>query len=138
MAKHVDPILPSTSLQMIAAKIAVQGVSKQFDQGGNPVQALATLDLTIGEGEFVSIVGPSGCGKSTLLYMLGGFIAADAGRLLVDGREITGPGVDRGVVFQEYALFPVADGVRQHRVRPARERECRRQRSAPRPSAISR
>jgi NitT/TauT family transport system ATP-binding protein len=108
---------------MSASKIAVEGVSKQFDQAGNPVQALAKLDLAIGEGEFVSIVGPSGCGKSTLLYMLGGFIAADAGRMLVDGRAITGPGVDRGVVFQEYALFPwltvfdnIAYGLRESRM----------------------
>ncbi|MCC6777192.1 MAG: ABC transporter ATP-binding protein [Hyphomicrobiales bacterium] len=91
---------------MSAAKIEVQGVSKQFDQAGSPVQALAALDLAVKEGEFVSIVGPSGCGKSTLLYMLGGFIPASSGRMLVDSRPVTGPGVDRGVVFQEYALFP--------------------------------
>jgi NitT/TauT family transport system ATP-binding protein len=78
---------------MSASKIAVEGVSKQFDQAGNPVQALAKLNLAVSEGEFVSIVGPSGCGKSTLLYMLGGFIAADSGRMLVDGRPITGPGI---------------------------------------------
>jgi NitT/TauT family transport system ATP-binding protein len=108
---------------MSASKIAVEGVSKQFDQAGNPVQALAKLNLAISEGEFVSIVGPSGCGKSTLLYMLGGFIAADSGRMLVDGRPITGPGVDRGVVFQEYALFPwltvfdnIAYGLRESRM----------------------
>ena len=108
---------------MSPAKIEVEGVSKQFDQAGSPVQALATLYLSIGEGEFVSIVGPSGCGKSTLLYMLGGFINANSGRMLVDGRPITGPGVDRGVVFQEYALFPwltvfdnIAYGLRETRM----------------------
>jgi NitT/TauT family transport system ATP-binding protein len=89
-----------------AIKIRVEGVAKRFDQSGQPVEALANVDLAVREGEFVSIVGPSGCGKSTLLYMLGGFIAPSAGRLLVDGAPITGPGVDRGVVFQEYALFP--------------------------------
>jgi NitT/TauT family transport system ATP-binding protein len=57
-------------------------------------------------GEFVSIVGPSGCGKSTLLYILGGFIRADSGVIEVGGKAVTGPGTDRGVVFQEYALFP--------------------------------
>ncbi len=87
-------------------KIKIEGVSKRFDQAGSPVEALASVDLSIRDGEFVSIVGPSGCGKSTLLYMLGGFIAPSAGRLVVDGREVTGPGVDRGIVFQEYALFP--------------------------------
>jgi NitT/TauT family transport system ATP-binding protein len=108
---------------MSASKIEVQGVSKEFDQAGSPVQALAALDLSVSEGEFVSIVGPSGCGKSTLLYMLGGFIPASEGRMLVDGRPITGPGVDRGVVFQEYALFPwltvydnIAYGLREARL----------------------
>jgi NitT/TauT family transport system ATP-binding protein len=108
---------------MSISKIAVERVSKQFDQAGSPIQAVAGLDLAIGEGEFVSIVGPSGCGKSTLLYMLGGFIAADSGRMLVDGHPIAGPGVDRGVVFQEYALFPwltvfdnIAYGLRESRM----------------------
>jgi NitT/TauT family transport system ATP-binding protein len=108
---------------MSTSKIEVQSVSKQFDQAGSPVQALAGLDLAVGEAEFVSIVGPSGCGKSTLLYMLGGFIPASGGRMLVDDRPITGPGVDRGVVFQEYALFPwltvfdnIAYGLREARL----------------------
>ncbi|HEY1363009.1 MAG TPA: ABC transporter ATP-binding protein [Xanthobacteraceae bacterium] len=107
---------------MSEPKIEVSGVAKRFDQAGSPVQALAGVDLTVREGEFVSIVGPSGCGKSTLLYMLGGFIAPSAGRILVDGRRVTGPGVDRGVVFQEYALFPwltvfdnIAYGLRETR-----------------------
>jgi NitT/TauT family transport system ATP-binding protein len=69
------------------------------------VPALRAVNLSIKEGEFVSIVGPSGCGKSTLLYVVGGFLRAD-GEVLVDGRLIAGPGTDRGVVFQEYALFP--------------------------------
>ncbi len=68
--------------------------------------ALSGVDLEVGKGEFVTIVGPSGCGKSTLLYILGGFIGADGGTIAVDGKAVVGPGVDRGVVFQEYALFP--------------------------------
>lgn len=92
---------------MTKPKIEIAGVSKAFDvQKDRSVQALDAVDLAIAEGEFVSIVGPSGCGKSTLLYMLGGFVQQSAGRLVVDGREVTEPGTDRGVVFQEYALFP--------------------------------
>jgi NitT/TauT family transport system ATP-binding protein len=104
-------------------KIRVEGISKQFDQAGSPVQALSNVDLTIREGEFVSIAGPSGCGKSTLLYMLGGFLEPSSGRMLVDGKPVAGPGVDRGVVFQEYALFPwltvfdnIAYGLRESRM----------------------
>jgi len=87
-------------------KILVENVSKTFGDDDNRVLALNNIDLTVKEGEFVSIVGPSGCGKSSLLYMLGGFVAPSSGRLLADGKPITGPGIDRGIVFQEYALFP--------------------------------
>jgi NitT/TauT family transport system ATP-binding protein len=87
-------------------KISVAGVCKTFDSAAGPVEALAGVDLDVDEGEFASIVGPSGCGKSTLLYMLGGFVPASEGRLSTDAKPITGPGVDRGIVFQEYALFP--------------------------------
>jgi NitT/TauT family transport system ATP-binding protein len=73
---------------------------------GGSVAALAGIDIELSEGEFVSIVGPSGCGKSTLLYIIGGFLTADRGRVEVEGKPVTAPGVDRGVVFQEYALFP--------------------------------
>ena len=86
-------------------KIEIQGVSKSYPGDNSPVQALRAVDISVAEGEFVSIVGPSGCGKSTLLYVVGGFLNAD-GRVLVDGKAIDGPGTDRGVVFQEYALFP--------------------------------
>ena len=87
------------------SKIEIRGLSKSYAGGKQPVQALSAIDLSIGEGEFVSIVGPSGCGKSTLLYVVGGFLQAE-GKVLVGGRAIDGPGTDRGVVFQEYALFP--------------------------------
>ncbi len=87
-------------------KIAILGLSKIFESAAGAVQALDGVDLSVAEGEFVTIVGPSGCGKSTLLYMLGGFLPASDGQMLVEGRAIVGPGVDRGIVFQEYALFP--------------------------------
>jgi NitT/TauT family transport system ATP-binding protein len=85
-----------------SCKIVIEGLSKRFDD----VLAVENIDLTITAGDFVSIVGPSGCGKSALLYMLGGFISPTAGRLLADGKTIVKPGIDRGIVFQDYALFP--------------------------------
>lgn len=89
-----------------ADKIVVSGVSKSFERQGEMVKALDRIDLAVAEGEFVSIVGPSGCGKSTLLYMLGGFVLPSEGELKANGRPVLKPDVDRGVVFQEYALFP--------------------------------
>jgi NitT/TauT family transport system ATP-binding protein len=86
--------------------VKVSGLEKSYRSRDGAVPALAHVDLEVGQGEFVSIVGPSGCGKSTLLYILGGFLRADEGVAEVSGRAITKPGIDRGVVFQEYALFP--------------------------------
>jgi NitT/TauT family transport system ATP-binding protein len=83
-------------------KIQIQRVSKSF--GGTP--ALLDLDLDVADHEFVCLLGPSGCGKSTLLNIVAGFLAPSAGSVLVDGRRVTAPGADRGVVFQEYVLFP--------------------------------
>jgi ABC-type nitrate/sulfonate/bicarbonate transport system ATPase subunit len=87
-------------------KIQIQGVSKAFGADGRPAPALADIDLEVAEREFVCILGPSGCGKSTLLNIVAGFLPPSAGRVLVDGQPVTGPGADRGVVFQEYVLFP--------------------------------
>jgi NitT/TauT family transport system ATP-binding protein len=86
--------------------ICVRGLRKSYATAGDDVPALSAVDIDVAAGEFVSIVGPSGCGKSTLLYILGGFLKADAGAIEVDGRPVAGPGPDRGIVFQEYALFP--------------------------------
>jgi NitT/TauT family transport system ATP-binding protein len=95
--------------------ICVKHLHKRYRARDGDVAALADVDIDVAEGEFVTIVGPSGCGKSTLLYILGGFIGADAGIIEINGKPVTGPGVDRGVVFQEYALFPwltVAQNIR--------------------------
>jgi NitT/TauT family transport system ATP-binding protein len=86
--------------------ITVGNLSKRYGSRHGDVMALQDVNLSIREGEFVSIVGPSGCGKSTLLYLIGGFLQPEQGTIMTDGRRVTGPGVDRGVVFQEYALFP--------------------------------
>jgi ABC-type nitrate/sulfonate/bicarbonate transport system ATPase subunit len=89
-----------------AAKIQIQRVSKSFTVSGRAAPALLEVDLEIAEHELVCLLGPSGCGKSTLLNIVAGFLAPTAGAVLVDGRPVTDPGPDRGVVFQEYALFP--------------------------------
>jgi len=88
------------------SRICIEHLDKRYRSRTGDVPALLDINLDIGDGEFVSVIGPSGCGKSTLLYVLGGFIAADGGTMRIDGKPITGPGVDRGIVFQEYALFP--------------------------------
>jgi len=87
--------------------IEIRSLSKRFDVAGRQQHlALDGIEMTVGEGEFVSLLGPSGCGKSTLLYMVGGFVEPSGGQILVDGRPVTAPGSDRGPVFQEFALFP--------------------------------
>jgi NitT/TauT family transport system ATP-binding protein len=91
---------------MTAPKIQIRGVSRAFGPAARPAPALEAIDLDVAEREFVCILGPSGCGKSTLLNIVAGFLTPTAGDVLVDGRPVTGPAPERGVVFQEYALFP--------------------------------
>ena len=93
-------------MQAVPPLIRVRNLVKTFKRGSLEVDAINGFDLDIGEGEFVAIVGPSGCGKSTFLHILGGFEQHSSGELLVGGKPVTAPGPDRGVVFQEYALYP--------------------------------
>jgi NitT/TauT family transport system ATP-binding protein len=88
-------------------KITIAGVTKQFvGAAGERVNALERADLDIADGEFVALLGPSGCGKSSLLNIIAGFEPSSSGRIEVDGKSVDGPEPNRGVVFQEYALFP--------------------------------
>jgi ABC-type nitrate/sulfonate/bicarbonate transport system ATPase subunit len=88
-------------------KLEVRGVSKTFRQGRSGiVPVLKDLSLDVGELEFLAVIGPSGCGKSTFLRILDGLIQADAGSIRLNGREVTGTGQGRGMVFQSFDLFP--------------------------------
>ena len=89
------------------AMIEIDHVSQVFQTSARQDHlALSDISLTIEDGAFVSILGPSGCGKSTLLYIVGGFVRPTRGAARMKGKTITGPGPDRGPVFQEFALFP--------------------------------
>jgi NitT/TauT family transport system ATP-binding protein len=84
----------------------IAGVSKTFRTGAGEIHALSGASLTIDKGEFVCLIGASGCGKSTLLRLIGGFEIPSAGSVRMRGTPVIGPGPDRGMVFQDYALFP--------------------------------
>ena len=90
------------------SKLVIENVSRVFPavRGGTPTRALEPTNLSVADNDFVTILGPSGCGKSTLLRMVAGLDTPTTGRILLDGKAITGPGADRGMVFQSYTLFP--------------------------------
>jgi NitT/TauT family transport system ATP-binding protein len=116
------------------AELAARGLGKVYATRGAKVAAIDGLDFSAAGGEFVSVVGPSGCGKSTLLHILAGFVEPSAGEVTADGAPIRGPDPARGVVFQEFMLFPwktvlgnVAYGLAEQGV-PRRERAERARR----------
>ena len=88
--------------------LVLKNLSKTYfdPYAGSQVTAIRDVSLAVRPGEFVSIVGPSGCGKTTILNMVAGFLPVSGGEILVDGKPVSGPGADRGVVFQSFALFP--------------------------------
>jgi NitT/TauT family transport system ATP-binding protein len=90
------------------AKVEIRGLSVHFAprRGQQPTAALQDVSFQVDDGEFVCLLGPSGCGKTTLLNCIAGFIPPTTGEILVNGRPVSGPGPDRGMVFQEYGLFP--------------------------------
>jgi NitT/TauT family transport system ATP-binding protein len=99
-----------------AAMLAIDGVTRTFPaprtrgrSGRSPIEALSPIDLRVDANDFITILGPSGCGKSTLLRIVAGLDIPTEGRVELDGRSITGPGPDRGMVFQSYTLFPWLD-----------------------------
>ena len=100
--------------EMNASHIVIRHVDKVFPGAGREVVALRDINLDIPRGQFVCLLGPSGCGKSTLLNAVAGFALPSGGSITADGEPVTGPGPARGMVFQEYALFPwmtVADNI---------------------------
>ena len=81
-------------------------VRKVYTKNGASLEVVDIAQFTAREGEFITVIGPSGCGKSTFLHIMGGFIPAESGSIQVYGRTVSGPGPDRGMMFQEFALFP--------------------------------
>ena len=93
---------------MTAPLLSIRGVARSFPstRGGAATAALQATDLDAAENDFITILGPSGCGKSTLLRIVAGLDQPTAGEVLLDGKRVSGPGADRGMVFQSYTLFP--------------------------------
>ena len=115
-------------------KLQVRGLSKIYEDNCREVVALKDVNLEVKESEFVMIVGPSGCGKTSLINIIGGLDEASAGEVLLDGKAVSGPGADRGMVFQGYSLFPwltvqknVEFGLKMKRVSPAERAEHARE-----------
>jgi NitT/TauT family transport system ATP-binding protein len=115
--------------------LVVDGVARTFPgvHGSAPTEALLPTSLTVADNDFITILGPSGCGKSTLLRIVAGLDAPTRGRVLLDGAPVTGPGPDRGMVFQSYTLFPwltveqnVCFGLNERGVPAARQQEIAR------------
>ena len=117
------------------SKLVIEGVTRTFPgvRGGPPTEALLPTSLAVADNDFITILGPSGCGKSTLLRIVAGLDRPTTGRVLLDGQPVTGPGADRGMVFQSYTLFPwltvrenVCFGLRERGMATAQQEEIAR------------
>jgi NitT/TauT family transport system ATP-binding protein len=93
-------------MQQQKERIRFSNVSMQFPTAGGTLEVVRDMSFSVNQGDFISLVGPSGCGKTTLLNMAAGFVKPTSGRVTLDGKPISGPGPDRGVMFQEYGVFP--------------------------------
>lgn len=87
-------------------RIVFDGVSKTFHTDNGPLTVVDDVSFSVGDGDFVSLVGPSGCGKTTMLNMVAGFMQPSSGTVTLDGEPIRGPGAERGMMFQDYGVFP--------------------------------
>ena len=114
------------------SRLSIQGVGRTFPgvNGGTPTLALQPTHLDVADNDFITILGPSGCGKSTLLRIVAGLDTPTVGRVLLDSQAVTGPGADRGMVFQSYTLFPwltvrqnICFGLREKGMAPAQQYE---------------
>ena len=105
MATQLDT-LPMISLMSDVVRLRFEDVGVDFPTAAGPMCVVDGVDLEVRQGEFVSIIGPSGCGKTTLLNIVGGFVKPTRGQVLLDHEPVKGPGPDRGVIFQEYGVFP--------------------------------
>ena len=114
------------------SSLSISGVGRTFDgvRGGAPTVALQPTSLEVAANDFITILGPSGCGKSTLLRIVAGLDTPTVGQVLLDGQPVTGPGADRGMVFQSYTLFPwltvhqnICFGLREKRMPVAQQHE---------------
>ena len=110
--------------------LTVENLNKTYISQGSETPALVDINLRIAEGEFLCLLGPSGCGKSTLLKIIAGLIPATSGRIAINGKAVSGPGPERAVVFQDYALFPwmtvrdnVEFGLEARKLPPAERRQ---------------
>jgi len=109
-ATEIKPITPAPLIdeqpKTEGPLLRVDGVGKEYPTKKGPITVLQPTSFTVDTSELVTIVGPSGCGKSTLLHIVGGLVEATCGAVYIDGKEVTEPGRDRGMVFQAYTLFP--------------------------------